>query len=62
METFAMSYGEALTIADRMGWTNTRSWQRGSYVNTQPGRRLRGLLDRHRMSEERWWSRVVQER
>ncbi len=59
VETFAMSYGEALVIADEMGWTKTRSWQRGSYANTRPGRRLRGLLERHRMTPGRWWKRVI---
>ncbi len=59
VDTFAMTYAEALAIADEMGWTATRSWRRGSYVNTRPGKRLRGLLERHRMSSDRWWDRVT---
>ena len=59
-ETFALSYGEALIVADEMGWTKTASWRRGSYVNTRPGKNLRSLLERYRMTSERWWSRVTQ--
>ena len=59
-QTFALTYGEALDVADRMGWTGTESWGRGRYSNTRPGKRLRGLLERYRMSSERWWSRIVE--
>ena len=59
VETFAMTYGEALIIADEMGWTRTDSWRRGGYTNTRPGARLRALLERHRMTPERWWTRIT---
>lgn len=57
--TFAMSYAEALAIADTMGWTKTASWAKGTYVNTEPGARLRDLLEQHRMTPERWRDKVI---
>jgi hypothetical protein len=57
--TFAMSYAEALRVGDSMGYTTTDSWQRGSYATTNPGSRLRELLEPYRMTSERWWERVA---
>jgi hypothetical protein len=57
--TFAMTYAEALQVADAMGWTKTPSWQAGKYTTTQPSARLQALLEPHRMSPEKWWARVV---
>ena len=31
MVTFALSYAEARAVADKMGWTKTESWRKGSY-------------------------------
>lgn len=58
--TFALSYAEALGVADKMGWTKTPSWQKGSYSNTNPGKKLREFLEPFRMTPERWWERITQ--
>lgn len=57
--TFAMSYSEALGIADEMGWTRTTSWANGSYANTQPGAKLKALLLRYRSTPARWRELVL---
>lgn len=58
--TYALTYAEALGVAREMGYTETESWRRGSYVNTRPGVRLLRLLQPYRMSPKRWWARVAQ--
>lgn len=57
--TYAMTYAEALQVADEMGWTKTASWQAGKYTTTQPSARLQALLEPHRMNSEKWWKKVV---
>ena len=57
--TFALTYDEALGVADAMGYTQTESWRRGNYVNTRPGARLQELLEPYRMTAEKWWQRVT---
>lgn len=58
-ETYALTYTEALAVARDMGWTDTASWKKGSYVTTRPSTRLRDLLGPFRMSPERWWDKVT---
>jgi hypothetical protein len=58
--TFAMSYGEALGIADAMGWTQTSSWLVGKkYSNSGPGAKLRDLMEPFRMDSAAWRNRVL---
>jgi hypothetical protein len=57
--TFALTYPEALSVAEAMGWTKTPSWANGYYTNTAPGSKLRELLEPHRMTPERWWQKVT---
>ena len=58
--TYALSYEEALAIADELGWTRTESWARGAYSTSRPSERLTTLLDPYRMGPGKWWSRIVQ--
>lgn len=57
--TYAMSYVDACSIAGEMGWTETASWARGRYSNSQPGSRLVGLLEPYRMCTGSWWRLIV---
>jgi hypothetical protein len=57
--TFAMTYHEALSVADAMGWTKTASWAKGYYANTAPSAKLRELLEPHRMTPHHWWVKVM---
>lgn len=52
--TYAMTYSDALGIAEAMGWTRTVSWKRGAYSNNQPGKKLRALMEPFRMSPGTW--------
>ena len=56
---FALRYPEALALAEQKGWTETDSWKRGAYSNSNPGKELRGLLEPYRMTTEKWWSTIV---
>ena len=58
--TFALTYDEAFRVAEEMGYTETESWRRGTYVNTRPGDRLQDLLEPYRMTPEKWWTRITQ--
>ena len=58
--TFALTYDEAVRVLQEMGYANTTSWERGNYVNNEPGVELRGLLERYQMTPEKWWQRVTQ--
>ena len=41
---YAMRWHEAQAIADRLGWTRTRSWQDGGYMTTSPSARVKSAL------------------
>ncbi len=59
--TCAMDYGEALSIAQVMGWLETPSWlEKGIYSNTTPGRKLVALMEPYMMTLERWWARLLE--
>lgn len=58
--TYSLSYPEAVTIGDELGWTKTPSWiENGDYSTQRPSRNLVTLLEPYRMTPERWWSRVT---
>ena len=58
--TLALTYPEALTIGDKMGWTKTASWlDHGSYGTTRPSQRLQDLLSPYKMTPSSWWTKVV---
>lgn len=59
-ETYALTYGEAVRIAEHVGWTKTSSWiDKGGYATTRPSKQLRGLLEPYRMDETNWWDKVT---
>jgi len=57
--TYAMSFSQSCSIAEKMGYTRTLSWERGSYVSNAPGRRLSELLKPFEMKARAWWRLVV---
>ena len=59
--TYVMTYPEARTIAETMGWLVTPTWaKRGYYANNNPGKKLVALLEPFRMSNQRWNDRMVE--
>ncbi len=53
--TYALTYKEALGVAEQMGWTRTSSWRQGGYyANNEPGERLRERLAPYLATPERW--------
>lgn len=59
--TYALTYGEALRVAEEMGWTATKSWTiKGRYETTQPSRRVLDLLEPYLMRPGDWKARVGQ--
>lgn len=56
--TYALTYDEALEIAQAMGYTETRSWGTGIYTTTRPSQKLIALLERFRMDPLRWRMKV----
>lgn len=36
--TYAMTYAQAVALADEKGWTTTPSWERGGYSTSRPSR------------------------
>lgn len=58
--TYALTHDEAVAIGEAMGWLATDSWTlRGAYNTNNPGARLRGLLEAHRMDPERWREKIT---
>ncbi len=58
--TYAMTYPEAFHILEEMGYANSSSWiDKGAYVNTRPGPRLRELMAPYRMTPSSWWQRIT---
>lgn len=58
--TFALTYDEACRVLQEMGYANTTSWERGNYVNNEPGVELRRLLEPYRMTPGKWRERITQ--
>jgi hypothetical protein len=57
--TYALTYAEALAIAEMLGWTKTDSWARAGYSTSQPSRQILTLLESYTMTPERWWTKVT---
>jgi hypothetical protein len=57
--TYALSYPEAVGLAERMGWTATESWAKGRYVTNNPVDRLVQLLEPFRIVPGRWWDLIT---
>jgi len=61
---YALSYKEALRVADEMGWTKTASWLKGGkagrrgYSTTAPSKRLRSHLASYEMTPHKWWAKI----
>jgi hypothetical protein len=56
--TYALTLDEAIEVATRMRYTETKSWQTGIYTTTRPSKPLLELLEPYRMTPEKWWSKV----
>lgn len=57
--TYALTYQEAFDIAEKLGWTRTKSWQRGAYTTTRPSAKIVSLLEPHRMTPPKWREKVM---
>jgi hypothetical protein len=57
--TYAMSFSQSCSVAEEMNWTQTASWERGSYVSNTPGKQLIKLLEPFRMTPGAWWKLIV---
>lgn len=56
---FALTYPEAVRVADELGYTATPSWRNGGvYTTTRPSGRLRNVLQPYRMTPARWRERL----
>lgn len=63
-ETYALTYDEAVGVADAKGYTRTKSWNEGqgsygvTYVN--PESDLANLLVPYRMTPDKWRQRIME--
>ena len=57
--TYAMSYRDAVGVADGMNYTKTPSWGRGQYSTSAPSKKLCNLLQPYKMSSAAWWQLVA---
>lgn len=57
--TYAMTYPQAVELAEALGWTATPSWKTGGYSTSRPSQQLIGLLEPFRMGPGRWWLLVT---
>ena len=56
---YALTYQEAFSIAEKLGWTKTNSWRLGEYSTSRPSARIVSLLEPHRMTRDRWWQKIT---
>jgi hypothetical protein len=61
IEFYAMSYRQALTVADEFGYTESPSWKRGKYTNTAPKAELIARMQEFRMTRSTWATLVASE-
>lgn len=57
--TYALTYSEAVAVAEAMGWTKTDSWTKGKYSTSAPSKKLCDLLRPYKMSPAAWWQRIA---
>ncbi len=57
-QCFALTYSEAVEIADTMKWTTTASWAKGSYSTSAPSKKLCELLAPFKMSSDSWRKKI----
>lgn len=59
--TYALTYSEALQVAEAMRWTATSSWiDSGGYSTQAPSAKLIALLEPHRMTPKAWWQKITE--
>ena len=56
---YCLSYKESLSIAKRLGWTRTASWEKGAYSTSQPSAKIVSLLRPYLMTPDSWWQRIT---
>jgi hypothetical protein len=54
VEFYAMSWREAANKAAELGWTRTKSWEKGAYGTTRPSVRVRNAIEGYRMEPGKW--------
>lgn len=59
-EFYALTYGEALKVAEELGWTKTNSWRkdRGKYTCTKPSVELISRLEVFKMNPKDWKAKI----
>lgn len=58
-KTYALTYHEALDVAERMAWTKTKAWAKGIYSTSAPSKKLCQLLQPYRMLSDAWWQKIT---
>ena len=58
---YALTYQEALAIAEGLGWTKTKSWRflHRAYSTTQPSAEIVSLLEPYRITQDKWWQKIT---
>lgn len=56
--TYALTYDEALQIANQMKWIETPSWMSGGYSTSNPSKPLRELLEPYKMTPTKWKEKI----
>lgn len=56
---YALTYSEALEVAEEMGWTKTETWaKKGKYSSTSPSKTIVELIEKYKMTPEKWRNKV----
>jgi hypothetical protein len=58
---YALTYQEALAIAETLGWTETKSWRflHRAYSTTRPSVEIVSRLAPYRMTPDKWWPKIT---
>jgi hypothetical protein len=54
-QIFALTYRDALSVLEKMGYDKTKSWKEGKYTTTRPSKKLKRLLDQFRIATPKEW-------
>lgn len=57
--TCALTYPDAVSVAEQMGYTKSPSWAKGRYDRTDVGGRLLKMLEGHQMTPAKWRAMVI---
>ena len=59
--TYALTFEDLKSLADKWKWLSTDSWEKnGIYTTNQPSRHMIDDLEPHKMDKDKWWQLIAE--